>query len=62
MLGKRYLIPLLVVLAGVGVALAILGKWNWLLWGIILLCPLMHLFGHNHSGHNHSSSSRHHHH
>ncbi|MBG0843171.1 MULTISPECIES: DUF2933 domain-containing protein [Pseudomonadaceae] len=24
---------------------------------ILLLCPLMHLFGHNHGGHSHSSST-----
>lgn len=24
---------------------------------ILLLCPLMHMFGHNHGGHSHSGSS-----
>ncbi|MFX3624593.1 MAG: DUF2933 domain-containing protein [Ectobacillus sp.] len=59
MLGKRFLIPLLAGIGTVGIALAIAGKWNLLLWGIFLLCPLMHLFGHNHSGH--LGSSKHHH-
>ena len=31
--------------------------FQWLPFGILLLCPLMHLFGHNHGGHSHSSST-----
>lgn len=34
------------------VTIIVSGKWEWLFYGLILLCPLMHLFGHNHhSGH-----------
>lgn len=50
---KGLLIPITIVLV-FGIVVAVLGKWDWLLWGIVLLCPLMHLFGHNHSGHDHS--------
>lgn len=46
---KKFLIPIIFGLAVIGVILAILGKFNLLIWGIILLCPLIHLFGHNHS-------------
>ena len=46
---KKFLIPIIYGLAVIGVILAILGKFNLLIWGIILLCPLIHLFGHNHS-------------
>ncbi|WP_035099888.1 DUF2933 domain-containing protein [Aneurinibacillus terranovensis] len=49
---KRLVI--LLVIAGVIVSIA-LGKWTLLLYAGFLLCPLMHIFGHNHSGHNHSS-------
>ncbi|MGP3791676.1 DUF2933 domain-containing protein [Pseudomonas sp. B392_1p] len=28
-----------------------------LFYFILLLCPLMHLFGHNHGGHSHSQST-----
>ncbi|HCC3219308.1 TPA: DUF2933 domain-containing protein, partial [Legionella pneumophila] len=45
-------VELLVII--IGIVAAIYGKWDWLIWGIFLLCPLMHLFGHDHSGHNHS--------
>lgn len=48
------------------IAIALLGKWDWLVYGLFLLCPLMHLFGHHHSGHSghsgnnaHSNSSKH---
>ncbi|MCM3669831.1 DUF2933 domain-containing protein [Mesobacillus maritimus] len=54
--GKRMIVPMIIVLI-IGVTLAGLGKWEWLVWGIFLLCPLIHLFGHNHSGHNHSGNN-----
>jgi len=54
MTGKRMIVPMIIVLI-IGIVLVGLGKFDWLIWGIILICPLMHLFGHNHSGHNHSS-------
>ncbi|XJZ28058.1 DUF2933 domain-containing protein [Bacillota bacterium Lsc_1132] len=62
---KKLTVPIFIVLA-IGIILAVLGKWNWLVWGVLLLCPLMHLFGHNHSGnHNHNhgqdQGSKHHH-
>lgn len=53
MTGKKLAIPILLVLI-IGIVAAIYGKWEWLIWGIFLLCPLMHLFGHKHSGHDHS--------
>lgn len=28
-----------------------------LTWGLILACPLMHLFGHRHGGHRHGAES-----
>lgn len=63
MTGKKLIFPIMIVLA-FGAVVAVLGKWEWLIWGIVLLCPLMHLFGHNHSGHSHSHNdgSKHHHH
>lgn len=61
MAAKRLIVPLLIVLT-IGIAVAVFGKWEWLIWGIFLLCPLMHLFGHNHSGHGNSDTSKHHHH
>lgn len=54
MKNKKLLIPIVIGIAVIGVALAVLGKFNLFIWGLILLCPLMHLFGHNHSGHDHS--------
>ncbi|MCM3364398.1 DUF2933 domain-containing protein [Niallia sp. Sow4_A1] len=59
---KKLAIPILLVII-IGIVAAIYGKWDWLIWGIFLLCPLMHLFGHDHSGHNHSKGrhSGHHH-
>lgn len=62
MSGKQHKITIMIVLT-VGIVIAVLGKWEWLVWGLVLICPLMHLFGHNHSGHNHSESdgSKHHH-
>ncbi|WP_096183607.1 DUF2933 domain-containing protein [Effusibacillus lacus] len=48
---------LLVAVLAVLVGFAIAGRWDWLLYGLFLMCPLMHLFGHNnhsgHSGHKH---------
>lgn len=61
MLKKPVLIPIILCIAAVVIVLMVLGKWNILVWGLFLLCPLMHLFGHNHSGHNHSNRSKHHH-
>ncbi|WP_394237583.1 DUF2933 domain-containing protein [Niallia oryzisoli] len=63
MTGKKLIFPIMIVLA-IGAVIAVLGKWEWLIWGIVLLCPLMHLFGHDHSGHshNHNDGSKHHHH
>ncbi len=59
---KKFAIPILIALVIVFI-LALLGKWTWILWGIILLHPLMHVFGHNHSGsHNHAKNKDTHHH
>ena len=57
---KQLIIPIMLIF---GIVVVALGKWDWLIWGILLLCPLIHLFGHNHSGHSHSKrgESGHHH-
>lgn len=63
MANKKLVIPIIIVLI-IGIAAIIgSGRWDWLIWGIVLICPLMHLFGHNHSSHSHSKkdSSNHHH-
>lgn len=62
MSSKRLILPISIVIF-IGVLVALFGKWEWLIWGLLLLCPLMHLFGHNHSGHNHSQKggTKHHH-
>ncbi|CCQ97159.1 hypothetical protein CULT_580025 [[Clostridium] ultunense Esp] len=52
----KRLVILVILLSAV--SLLIFKKWDWLLYGLILLCPLMHLFGHGHSG-NGSSSHAH---
>ncbi|MBM4764627.1 DUF2933 domain-containing protein [Bacillus sp. B15-48] len=59
MTGKQLIIPIGIVLI-FGIMAAVLGKWELLIVGIFLLCPLMHLFGHNHSGHNHNNSNSEH--
>lgn len=55
---KHMLIALLVIAF---VTITLFGKWDWLLYGMILLCPLMHLFGHNHhsGSDNHSNHHKH---
>lgn len=60
---KQLMIPVIILVLIFGIVAAVLGKWDWLLWGMILLCPLIHLFGHNHSGHSDqkNSESGHHH-
>ena len=59
---KKFTIPILIALVIV-LILALLGKWTWILWGVILLHPLMHVFGHNHSGsHSHAQNKDTHHH
>lgn len=63
MLKKKLLIPIMMSLVVLTIVM-VLGKWNLLVWVLFLLCPLMHLFGHNHSGHgvsghHHSESSKH---
>lgn len=55
MTAKRLIIPVAIFLV-FGIVVAILGKWDWMIWGLLLLCPLIHLFGHNHSGHGHEHS------
>ncbi len=45
---------LITILVGAVIAIFISGKWDWLIYLLFLLCPLMHLFGHNHGGHDHS--------
>lgn len=49
-----------IVILGIAfIVIAMLGKWNWLFYGLILLCPLLHFFGHNHGGHNHQGGHNH---
>lgn len=50
---------LITILVGVVIAIVIQGKWDWLIYPMFLLCPLMHLIGHNHGGHDHSEYKNH---
>ncbi|UOF92286.1 DUF2933 domain-containing protein [Fodinisporobacter ferrooxydans] len=48
MSNRAYLL-IIALLLGM-IALVVFGSWSWLLYGLFFLCPLMHLFGHNHHG------------
>ena len=60
MSGSRKLLIGAAVVAAV--VLVVLQKWQWLLYGALLACPLMHLFmhgGHGHGGrHNHAEHNK----
>ena len=61
MSNKKLMISIVLAFMVIGTVFAVLGKFSILLWGILLLCPIMHLFGHNHSGNKHTDNIKHHH-
>jgi hypothetical protein len=47
-------ISIFIVIVIATIAVIVFKKWDGFIYGLIFLCPIMHLFGHkHHSGHNH---------